>query len=105
MTGSADEVAQHGDIGSVGAKASRVHRKAEALCEFEINVGVVQFRETEPGGRQHAIEAARVNRARRAVTLPRAARQLVKLLPIAFVPSSHAHFKYVRCKALDAGPK
>jgi hypothetical protein len=39
------------------------------------------------------------------VTLPGAARQLVKLLPIAFVPSSHANFKYVRCKALDAGPK
>jgi hypothetical protein len=104
LTGGAHEIAQHGNIGSVGAKAARVHGKAETLRELEIDVGVVQFRETEPCGGQHAIQAARVNRARRAVTLPRAARQLVKLLPIAFVPSSHANFKYARCKALDAGP-
>ena len=38
------------------------------------------------------------------MTLPGAARQFVKLLPIAFVPSSHSILYYVLLTALDAQP-
>ena len=101
----ADEIAQHGDIGAVGTEAARVHGEAETFREFEIDIGVVQLREAETSGGENTVQAARINGAWRTVTLPGAARQLVELLPIAFVPSRHANFKYVRCKALDAAPR
>jgi hypothetical protein len=106
LAGASDEIAEYGNVGAVGAKATRVDRKAETLGKFEIDIGVIEFREAEAGGGQHAIEAARIDGSRRAMTLPRAARQFVELLPIAFVPSRHAVvLKYVRFKALDAKPR
>src|SRR6266436_2869715 len=54
-----------------------------------MHTGVVQLRQTETLRRQYAIDSRRIHRPRRAVTPPRAPRQLVKLFPIAFVPSRH----------------
>src|SRR5262249_32039816 len=50
---------------------------------------VVELREAESLRRQHAVQPRRIHRAGRPVTPPRPARHLIKLLPIAFVPSSH----------------
>ena len=104
LAGRADEIAQDGDVGAVGADAAGIHRQAEALGEVEINAGIVKFRQAKTLRRQDAVYARGVHRPRGTVTLPRAARQFVKLLPIAFVPSRHSIFYYVLLTALDAQP-
>src|SRR5215470_11877445 len=85
----ADEIAEDGDIGSVGADAARVHREAESFGLFEINACVVEFRQAETVRRQNAIQARRINRSGWTMTAPRPTSYLVELLPIAFLPSGH----------------
>src|SRR5882672_3248484 len=104
LAGGADEIAQNGNVGAINADASGVHRQAEAFGQIQIHAGVVQFRQAETLRWQYAIQTRRVDRPRRPVTLPRAARQFVKLLPIAFVPSRHAIPQYVSLNLLDARP-
>src|SRR5947207_12328628 len=89
LAGRADEIAQHSNVRAVGADASGVHGQAEALGKVKIHARVVQLRQAETLRGQHAIYPCRIDRPRRAVTSPGAPRQLVKLLPIAFVPSRH----------------
>jgi hypothetical protein len=89
LAGGAHEVAQRGDVGAVGPDASGVNGQTELLGLIEIDTGVIQFRQTVSSGRSDAVHARRIDRPRRAMTLPRAARQFVKLLPIAFVPIVH----------------
>src|SRR5204863_5575452 len=84
-----DEIAQNSNVWSVSADAPGVHRQTEALSEIEIHSSVVQFRQAETLRGQHAIYPRGINRPRRAMTPPRAARQFVKLFPIAFVPGRH----------------
>jgi len=43
--------------------------------------------------RRNAIESRRIDGTRRAVTTPRASSQLVELLPITFLPSSHGYVR------------
>src|SRR6202022_2916700 len=69
--------------------APGVHRQTEPLGQIEIHSSVVQLRQAETLRGQHTIQASRVDRPGRAMTPPRAARQLVKLFPIAFVPGRH----------------
>jgi hypothetical protein len=89
LAGRTDKIAQNGNVGTVRADAPGVHGKSETLREIEIHARVIQFRQTESLRGQHTIDARRIHRAGRTVTPPRAPRQLVKLLPIAFVPSRH----------------
>ncbi len=89
MARGTDEIAEHGDVGTVGADAARIHRKTELFGLIEIDAGIIEFRKTEPSGRLHTIHSGGIDRARRAVALPGTARQLVELLPIAFVPLIH----------------
>src|SRR5260370_38473110 len=89
MAGGADEIAQHGHVGAVGSDAPSVHGQTEPLGKIEIDTRVVQLRQTETLRWQNAINSRRIHRPRRAVTPPGAPRQLVKLLPIPFVPSRH----------------
>ena len=99
----ANEIAKNRNIRAVGPHAAGVHRQAQAFGQFEIDIGIVEFREAEAGCGQNSIEAARIDGPRRAAALHRAASQLVELLPIAFVPSGHALQNYVLLAALDAG--
>jgi hypothetical protein len=89
LAGGTDEVTKDGDIGAVGADATSVHGQAKKLGLVEIYTGIIKFRKAKASSREHAIEAGGIDRPRRAVALPGAARQLIKLLPIAFVPSGH----------------
>src|SRR5271157_25539 len=89
LAGGADEIAQNGDVGAVGADAAGVHGEAEALGEFEVDTSIIEFGKAETRGGLHAVETRRVDRAWRAMTLPGTARQLVELLPVAFVPRIH----------------
>jgi hypothetical protein len=91
LAGRADEFAQDSDVGAVHTDAASVDRQAEGFCEIEIHSCVVQFRKAVTLCRSNPIEARRINRPRRAMTAPRAASQLVKLLPIAFLPSGHSY--------------
>src|SRR5438105_12166112 len=84
-----DEIAQNSNVGAVSTDASGIHRQAETLGKVEIHSCVVQLRQAEALRWQHAVYPSRIDRPRRAVTSPGAPRQLVKLLPIAFVPSRH----------------
>lgn len=77
------------NVGSVCANAPGVHRQAEKFRQIEIQSGVVKLGQAESGGRQNSVYPGRIDRPGRAVTLPRAARQLVKLFPIPLVPGSH----------------
>jgi len=86
----ANEIAQNGNIGAVRADAPGIHRQTEPLGKIEIHTRVVQLGQAETLRRQHTIDARRIHRPRRAVTPPRAPCQLVKLFPIAFVPSRHS---------------
>lgn len=102
LAGRADKIAQHVDIGTIGADTAGIDGKAEALGEIEIDAGVIKFGKTETLGGQHAVQARGIHRPRRAMTLPRAARQFIKLLPIAFVPSGHGSLGSVLFLRLDA---
>ena len=90
LAGRAHEVAQNGHIGAVRADASGVHRQTQALGQIQVHAGIVQFGQAETLRGQHAVQPGRIDRPGWAVTLPGAARQLIKLLPIAFVPSRHS---------------
>jgi len=89
LAGGADEVAEDGDVGAIGADATGVNGEAEAFGEIEIHAGVVQLREAEARGGLHTVHSGRIDGPRWAVALPGAARYLIELLPIAFVPSVH----------------
>src|SRR5258707_14775942 len=84
-----NEIAKNRNIRAVSTDASGVPRQAKPLGKVKIHARVVQLRQTKTLRGQHAIQARRVNRTWRTVTPPGAPRQLVKLLPIAFVPSRH----------------
>jgi len=85
----ANEVAQHGHIGTVSADAPCIHGQTQLLSEVEIDARIIQLGQTESLRRQHAINPCWIHRPRRPMTLPRAARQFIKLFPIPFVPSCH----------------
>jgi hypothetical protein len=85
-----NEIAQNCHVRAVSADAPGIHRQTETLGKIKIHTSVVQLRQAEALRRQHSIYARRIHRPRRAVTPPRAPRQLVKLFPIAFVPSRHS---------------
>lgn len=89
MARGADEIAQDGDVGTVCANATGVNRQAQALGLVEIDASIIELRKAKTRRRLHAIHAGRINRTGRTVPLPRAARHLVELLPIAFLPSVH----------------
>jgi len=89
LAGGTDEIAEYSDVGAVGADAAGVHGQAEALGKFEIDSGIVEFRQAETRCGEHAVKARRINGAWRTMALPRTAGEFVKLLPIAFVPGIH----------------
>jgi len=89
LAGGADEVAKHRDVRTVRADSASIHWEAQTFGEIEINAGIVKFRETESGSGLHPVHTRRIDRARWPVTLPGTASNLVKLLPVAFVPSLH----------------
>ena len=88
--GGADEVAEDGDVGAVNANAAGIDREAELFGLFEIDTCVVEFRKAEPLRGQNAIEARRIDRTGRTMPFPRTPSYLVKLLPVAFMPSLHS---------------
>ena len=47
MARRADEIAEGGDVGAIGADAAGVDGKAQALGEIEIHAGIIQFGKTE----------------------------------------------------------
>ena len=83
------EIAQHGDVGSVGSDSSRVHRESEAFRKLQVDAGVIQLRKAESLRGEHAIDPGRINRPGWTVMAPRAARCLVEALPIGFAPGRH----------------
>ena len=89
LTGRAHEITQHCNVWAVRADASGIHWQSQALGKIEIDARVIQFRQAESLRRQYAVQPRRIDRPRRAVTLPGPARQFIKLLPIAFVPGRH----------------
>src|SRR5215469_13935608 len=86
LAGRTYEVAQHGHVRTIRADAPCIHGQPETLGEIQVHAGIIQFRKAEACRRQYAIHSGGIDRPRRAVALPRAASQLIKLLPIAFVP-------------------
>ena len=89
-----DEIAQHGDIGAISANAPGIHRQTETLGKVEIHTRIVELRQAKTLRGQHTIQTSRIDRPGRAMTPPRAARQLVILFPIAFVPGRHVTFDH-----------
>ena len=99
-----DEIAENGDVGAVGADATGIHRETEALGKFEIDTRIIEFGEAETSCGLHAIETRRIDGARWPMALPRTARELVELLPVAFVPRIHltlrpSALRWMRTKA------
>jgi len=84
-----DEIAEYSDVGAIGANAASVHGQTEALGKFQIHTGIIEFRKAETRCGEHAVEARRINGAWRPMALPGTARELVELLPVAFVPRIH----------------
>lgn len=91
LAGGADEIAQNGDVRTVGADAASVDRKTKAFSLIEIDSRVIQLGKAETGGGRDPVHARRVNRAGRATPMPGPASQFIELLPIAFVPSVHSY--------------
>ena len=89
-----DEIAQNSNVGAVSADAPGVHGQTETLGKVQIHTRIVELRQAETLRGQHAIQTSRIDRPGRAMTPPRAARQLVILLPIAFVPGRHVTFDH-----------
>jgi hypothetical protein len=86
----ADKIAQNSNVGAIRANASGIHGQTKPLGKIEIHAGIIKLGQAETLRGQHTIQTRRIHWPRRAVTLPRAARQFVKLLPIAFVPGRHS---------------
>jgi len=84
------KVAQHGHIGPVRTNAPSIHGQAELLGLVQIDACVVQFGQAETLRGQHPIQTGRIDRAWWPMPLPGPSCQLIELLPIAFVPSSHS---------------
>src|SRR5690348_5101082 len=85
----AHKIPQHGDVRAVRADASRIHGQTQPLGLIEIHSRVIQFGKAESLRGQHAVNPRGINRTGRTVPSPRAPRQFVELLPIAFVPGGH----------------
>ena len=47
----AHEIAQNGNVGAVGANASRVHGQPQPLRKFEVHASIIKLGETESLGR------------------------------------------------------
>jgi hypothetical protein len=86
----AHEISQHSNVWAVRANSPRIHGKSQPLGEFQVHASVVQFRKAESLRRQHTIQPRRIHRPWWAAMPPWAARHLVKLFPIAFVPGRHS---------------
>ena len=93
LAGRADKISQRRNVRTVSADSPGVHGKTQAFRQIQIQTCIVELGQAESRRRQNTIYARRVDRPRRTVTLPGPARQLVKLLPIAFVPGGHLLFR------------
>src|SRR5260221_5511880 len=88
-----NEFAKHGDVGSIDTDAAGIDRQAEALGEIQVHASVIQLRKAITLRGRNTIESRRIDRPGRTMTAPGTPRQIVKLPPIAFLPSGH---HYVR---------
>ena len=91
VAGRADEFAEDGYVGPVHADATGVDWKTETFGLIQTNASVIKFRKTVALCRSHTIQPGRIHRPGRTMPAPRAARQFVKLLPIAFLPGRHSY--------------
>ena len=98
----AHKIAQHGHVWLVGADSPRVHRESEPLGKFQVHASIIQLGKTKTLRGQHAIQPRWIHGPRWTMRPPWAARHLVELLPIAFVPGRHAFSLDVLSKPLDA---
>lgn len=89
VAGGADEFAENGDVRAIYTDAAGIDRKIKTLGKIQIHTGVVKFRKTVALRGRNAIQSRRINRPGRTMTAPGPARQFIKLLPIAFLPSGH----------------
>src|SRR5579863_606969 len=89
LAGGTNKFAQHGDVGTVHTDTTGIHGKTETFGKIKIDAGIIQFRQAITLRGRNAIQARRIHRPGRTMTAPRAARQFVELLPIAFLPSGH----------------
>ena len=92
LAGRANKFTKSGNIGTVSSDAGRIDRQTQALGSFYIDAGVIELGQAKPNGWKHALDSARVHRARRSVTLPRTICNCEELVPIVFVP----HFSLLR---------
>jgi len=95
----AHEFAKDRDVGAVDTDTAGIDGEAQTFGEIEIHTGVVEFRKAVALRWRHTIEAGRIDRPGRTMTAPRAARQFVELLPIAFLPSGHGDHRW--CRAVE----
>src|SRR5712691_2375146 len=86
MAGGANEIAQHRHVGPVSLYAACIYGEAEPFGHFEVDPGVIEFREAKAHSREHTMGSARINRARRPVLVPPAVNNREELVPIVFVP-------------------
>src|SRR5271169_588796 len=66
----AHEIAEGGDVGSVGTDATCIDRETQAFGEVQVHARVVQLRETKACRGLHAVHSGRIDRARRTMALP-----------------------------------
>jgi len=98
-----DEVPQDGHIRTVNPNTTGIDRETKAFSLIQVHSCIIKLRKAKALCGQNPVDTRRIYGARRAMALPRAARQLVELLPIAFVPSRHALSNdYVLFDILDA---
>jgi hypothetical protein len=84
--GGADEFAQGGNVGAVGADAAGVHGEAESFGLLDAEAGVVQFSEAVPFGGDEAIAARTVHGTQRAMVVPALAYDIEEVVPVSPVP-------------------
>ena len=80
------EIAQHGDVGSVGSDSSRIHRESEEFSLFDAQSCVVELRKTIAFGRDQAIEHGSVQRPGRAAHGHSLVDDFEKLGPVSAIP-------------------
>jgi len=84
-----NEFAKDGDVGAVDTDAAGIDWQAKLLGEIEIHASIIKFGKAITLRRRNTIESGRIDRPGRTMTAPGASRQIVKLPPIAFLPSGH----------------
>ncbi len=90
-------IPKRGDVGAVGADATRVHWQSKKLGLFDAEACIVQFSQAISFSRGEAVAQGSVHRTRRPIHLPALSYDMEEIVPISPVPHEALRIQCVGC--------